>query len=330
MNAVDKLDFQETPEQTHGNMANRYRKSLLPGLHEEEPNITDTTTVNKAGIHTSRPEPCSFSVSQAGLVPTPNNECRPKVNPLRCHTNVTEFAEQLVDTSEVSMPPMVTSTPRIEITKAVVEDLESAPIYSPSSGNLSQYARQTPSASRSAASSFHATPLLTPGNVHEIPYYTPTRPLGRSTAADYAASQRGREMTVCDSNPQLFPDYEQARLKENQGSAKPVDAAKKSKMRAKEVGRNAMSIESPKAQRKPLASDMHGQKPGYGAEERKETLKLSPYRVGNSKRIIGWVPLPSSPVFRYATPIQITCDHASDEDLASIKWKSSCTWPGPA
>jgi hypothetical protein len=320
-NAVDKLEFHQTPQQSPDGMANPNRQSLLPGLYQQDPNITDTrrtTTVNKAGIHTSRPEPCTFSVSQASLIPTPNNERRPKVNPLKCHPNVSGFAEQLVDTSEVSTPPMGTSTPRIEITKEEVEGLNDAPIYSPSSGNLSQYARLTPSPARSTASSFHTAPLLTPGNLHEVPYYTPTRPSGRSAAAEHAAHQRRGEMIARRSNPQLFSDYEQARMKENRRNATPMDIAMKSKTTGTVgVGGKAIRTESPKMQQKPQASGMDGQELAQQEEEAKETLEWSPYRVGDSKRIIGWAPLPSSPGYRYAPPGRTTYDFVSNEHLPS-------------
>jgi hypothetical protein len=170
------------PHNKRLSMSNPNRQSLLPGSYQQDPEVTYTrraTIVNKARIHTTRPEPCAFSVSQASLVPTPTKEGRPKVNPLRCHPDVGGFAEQLVDAAEVPTPLMGTSTPRIEITKEEAEGLENAPIYSPSSGNLSQYSRLTPSLARSAASSFHTAPLLTPGNLCETLYYTPTRSSGK-------------------------------------------------------------------------------------------------------------------------------------------------------
>ena len=321
INAVDELNFHPNQQQTPRKMADRRRQSLLPGLYEPGPGVTDsrhTTAINKAGIHTSRPEPCTFSVSHAGLVPVPNNERRPKVNPLRCHPNVAGFAEQLVDTTEVPTPPPGMSTPRIEVTKEEVEDLENAPIYSPSSGNLSQYARLTPSPARSTASSLHTThsPLLTPGKAHEITCYTPTRPSGRGAAAEYAAHQRRREMIARRSNPQLFSDYEQARIYENRRNAKREDGARESKPKATlESGVNAKSTENGKVQQELQASSREGQRSAQEAEEGKETLKLSPYRVGNSRRVIGWAPLPASPGYRYAPPGRTTYDYTSNEHL---------------
>jgi hypothetical protein len=327
INAVDKLSFQQTPKQTSHSMSNPNRQSLLPGLYQQDPKITATrrATTNEAGIHTSRPEPCAFSVSQASLVPTPTNERRPKVNPLRCHPNVAGLAEQLVDASEVSALPMGTSAPRIEITKEEAEGLENAPIYSPASGILSQYTRLTPSPARSTASSFHTAPLLTPGNLHETPYYTPTRSSGRSTAAEYAAHQKKRETAARRSNPQLFSDYEQARKKEKARNAKPTDCAMQIKITgADSGGGSATKTQSPKIQEKrhdPQASGADVQEPAQTGKEGKETLEWSPYRVGNSKRIIGWAPLPSSPGYRYAPPARTTYDFAdpSNEHLPSGK-----------
>jgi hypothetical protein len=325
INAVDKLDFHQTPQQTPNIMANKNQLSLLPGLSQQDPNVTDTrrgTNVNKVGIHTSRPEPCAFSVSQSSLIPTPTNERRPKVNPLKCHPNVTGFAEQLADTSEVSTPPMSTSTPRIEVTKEELENLENAPIYSPSSGKLSQYARLTPSPAHSTASSFHTAPLLTPGNIHEVPYYTPTRSSGRSAGAEYVAQQRKREMAAHRSNPQLFSDHEQARMKEHQRNAKPVDKAMRSETRATvDSSGNATRTESPKMQQKPQGGGVDGLEPVQRVEEGKETLEWSPYRVGNSKRIIGWTPLASSPGYHCAPPSRRTNGFAdaSNKNLPSTE-----------
>ena len=320
-NADDKLGFRQTPRQTPDGMANPNRQSLLPGLYQQNPGITDSrcaTTVNQACIPTSRPEPCAFSVSKGSLVPGPTNDSRPEVNPLRCHPNVTGFAEQLADASEVSIHPMGTSTPRIEVTKEELEDLENAPIYSPSSGNLSQYERLTPSPARSTTSSFHttSTSLLTPGNLSEVPCYTPTRPSGRGAAADCAARQRRREMIARRSNPQLFADYEQARMKGNRRNPKPVDGRRKRKT-TDAAGGGATSMESAKLHQNPQARGMDGQGPSQQAEERKETLELSPYRVGNSKRVIGWTPLPSSPGYCHAPPGRTTYGYTSNEHLPS-------------
>jgi len=259
MNAVDKLDFQQTLQQTPDSMASpNHRQSLVAGLYQKDTSNKDArlpTAVNKAGIHTSSPEPCAFSVNQAGLVPTPTDKRRRKVNPLGCHPNVMGMAEQLVDTSEVSTPP---STPRIEITKEEVEELEEledAPIYSPSSGNLSQYARLTPSP---------------------------------------------------------------ARLKEIKRNVTPVDEASKSKTKGTTAaGGNAAGTGSPKMQQKPQASNMDEWWPAQEADGGMETLELSPYRVGNSKRVIGWARLPSSPGYRYAPPGRTTDGNASNENLRS-------------
>lgn len=254
MNAVDKLDFQQTLQQTSDSMASpNHRQSLVAGLYQKDTSNKDArlpTAVNKAGIHTSNPEPCAFSVSQAGLVPTPTDKRRRKVNPLGCHPNVMGMAEQLVDTSEVSTPPMATSTPQIDITEEEAEELEDAPIYSPSSGNLSQYARLTPSP---------------------------------------------------------------ARLKEIKRNVTPVDEASKSKTKGTTAaGGNAAGTGSPKMQQKPQASNVDEE-----ADGGMETLELSPYRVGNSKRVIGWARLPSSPGYRYAPPGRTTYGYASNENLRS-------------
>ena len=320
INAVDKPDFQQTLQRTPDSMASTNRQSLLAGVHQRDTNNGNArlpTAANKAGIHTSSPEQCAFSVSQAGLVPTPTNKRRPRVNPLGCHPNVMGMAEQLVDTSEVSTPPMDMSTRRIEATEEEVEELENAPIYSPSSGNLSQYAKPTPSPARSTASAFHTAPFG-PGNLHEIPYYTPTRPLGRSGAADYAAHQRRRGMMARHSNLQLFSDFEQAPPKEIRSNATLVDEASKSKTKGTTAaGGNATDTGSPNMQQKPQASGMDGWWPAREADRGMETLELSPYRVGNSKRVIGWAPLPSSPGYRYAPSGRTTYGYSSNENLRS-------------
>ena len=259
INTVDKLDFQQTLRRMPDSMASpNRRQSLLAGLYQKDTHNGDarpSTAVNKAGIHTSSPEPCAFSVSQAGLIPTPTNKRRRKVNPLGCHPNVMGMAELLVDTSEVSTPPMDTSTPPIEITKEEAEELEDAPIYSPSSDNLSQYARLTPSP---------------------------------------------------------------ARMKEIKRNVTPVDEASKSKAKGiTGAGGNAAGTGSPKIQQKPQASNMNEQWPAQEADGELETLELSPYRVGNSKRVIGWARLPSSPGYRYAPPGRTTYGYASNENLPS-------------
>jgi hypothetical protein len=232
MNTVDKFDFHQTPQQTPESVTNSKRRSLLPGLHQQDSKMThigEAATVKQAGTHTSRPEPGPFSVSRGSLGLTPTNEQRPNVNPLRCHPNVTSFAEQLADPTEILTPPPGTSTPGIEITKEAEQDLQTAPIYSPSSGNLSQYTRLTPSPARSSASSVYTALSFTPGNLYEIPFYTPTRASGRTAAAEHAAHQREGEMVARRGNPQLFSDHQLARTKENRKNGNPRDGAMKSK-----------------------------------------------------------------------------------------------------
>src|SRR3954447_7204084 len=127
INAVDKLGFQQTLQQMPDSMVSPNRQSLLAGLDQKDTNNGDTklpTVVNRAGIHTSSPESCAFSVSQAGLVPTPANKRRPKVNPLGCHPNVMGIVRRLLDRYEVSTPPKDTSTPQIEIIKEEIEEFE--------------------------------------------------------------------------------------------------------------------------------------------------------------------------------------------------------------
>jgi hypothetical protein len=317
MNTLDKLDFHQTPQQTPVSMANPKRQSLLPGLYRQDPKMTqsgDAATVSPAGIHTSRPEPCTFSVSKASLVLTPTIEPRPKVNPLKCHPNVTGFAEQAVD-PEISTPPQGTSTPRIEITKEEVEDLQTAPIYSPSSGNLSQYARLTPSPARSTASSFHTAPLLTPGNLNEIPYYTPTRSSGRNATAEYAAHQRKGETAARWSNPQQFSDYQQARVKENRKITNPTASAMKNQ-RTPTEGRGGAGTqrESRRVQQNAQASSADGQDVVPKESEETQTLGWSPYRLGSSKRIVGWAPLSSPPNYRCASQGRAAVDGATTSD----------------
>lgn len=222
--AVDELRFHHTSHTTPDSMANSSPRSWLSDLHQHDPKIAHArgaaTTVTNTDIRTSRPQQYTFSVSRASLVPTLFNGQQAQVNPLKCHPNVTGIAKQSVDTSGASPPPMGRPTPRIKITKEASEDLDNAPIYSPSSGNLSQYSRLTPSPARSTASSFHTAPLLALGSHQDVPYYTPTRSSGRSAAAEYAAHQKHMEMAVRRSSPKLFADYEQARMSENREECK--------------------------------------------------------------------------------------------------------------
>ena len=273
INAVDKLDFQQTSQQTPDNMASPNRQSLLAGLYQKDTNNGDArlpVAGNKAGIHTSGPEPCAFSVSQAALVPTPTNKRRLRVNPLGCHPNVMGMAEQLVDTSEVSTPPIDTLAPRIEIAKEEVEELETAPIYSPLSGNLSQYARLTSSPAWSTTPSFHTTPLPSLGNPYEIPYYTPTCLSDGSATADYAAHQRQQDMIARRSNLQLFSDVGQAHLEEIKSNVTLVDEASKSKTKGTTAaGGNATGTWNPNMQQKPQASNMDGRWPAREADGEK-------------------------------------------------------------
>ena len=44
-----------------------------------------------------------------------------------------------------------------------------------------------------------------------------------------------------------------------------------------------------------------------------EILDLSPYRAGNSKRVIGWAPLPSSPGYPHAPAGRTTYGYSSNE-----------------
>jgi hypothetical protein len=97
-------------------------------------------------------------------------------------------------------------------------------------------------------SSFYTT-LLGLGNLHEIPCYTPTHPLGGSAAADHVAHQRRREMIAQHSNLQLSSDFEQACLKEMKGNVTLVDEASKSKTKGTTAaGGNATGTRSPNMQ----------------------------------------------------------------------------------
>jgi hypothetical protein len=107
-------------------------------------------------------------------------------------------------------------------------------------------------------------------------------------------------------------------------NAKPTDRAIQIKTSGVGGGGSTTRTESPKIQEKPhdpQASSADVQEPGYTGKDGKETLEWSPYRVGNSKRIVGWAPLPSSPGYRYAPPGRTNHDFAdaSDEHLPSSK-----------
>ena len=124
---------------------------------------------------------------------------RGHLNPLASHPDLTKFAEQPSPTmTDSDVPPTPTSTkPNIpsyretagvQLTHAKpdLNDLEGAPIYSPSIGNLGQYNRNTPSsASASADFSSHKLAASSRRPVLE----TPTRPPRRGTDRRNMASK---------------------------------------------------------------------------------------------------------------------------------------------
>ena len=97
-----------------------------------------------------------------------------------------EFASKPSESVLVPIELVTGSTPRIEITKENDHELDDAPIFSPSMGNLSQYARSTP-LSKHSTPSFQTAPGLSPGNLHDacrnLYVDTPTRLPAQATSA---------------------------------------------------------------------------------------------------------------------------------------------------
>ncbi len=126
---------------------------------------------------------------------------RGHLNPLASHPDLTKFAEQPSPTmTDPDVPPTPTPTKssiplyreksRVQLThtKHDLNDLEGAPIYSPSIENLSQYGQNAPSsASASANVSFHK---LGAASSRRPLLETPTRPPRRGTDRRNTASNK--------------------------------------------------------------------------------------------------------------------------------------------
>lgn len=122
--------------------------------HAQQPNIAS-----------SKPVPLRFSSKKNRyLLAKPNHRSPDGVNPLEMHPDVTRFARP---PSQVEIP--LTPGQDLDCDSNDGEDgsdsIERAIIYSPSTGNLSEYSRQTPS------------PSLTDARLHKdrVPQETPTR-----------------------------------------------------------------------------------------------------------------------------------------------------------
>lgn len=125
---------------------------------------------------------------------------RGHLNPLTSHPDLTKFAEQPSPTmTDPDVPPTPTATkPNIpsyretagvQLTHAKpdLNDLEGAPIYSPSIGSLGQYDRNTPS-SASASANFASHKLGVASSRRPL-LETPTRPPRRGTDRRHMASK---------------------------------------------------------------------------------------------------------------------------------------------
>ncbi|ERF76139.1 hypothetical protein EPUS_01473 [Endocarpon pusillum Z07020] len=125
---------------------------------------------------------------------------RGHLNPLASHPDLTKFAEQPSPTmTDPDVPPTPTPTkPKIPSytetagvqlthTKPDLNDLEGAPIYSPSIGSLGQYDRNTPS-SASASANFSSHKLGAASSRRPL-LETPTRPPRRGTDRRHMASK---------------------------------------------------------------------------------------------------------------------------------------------
>ena len=188
--------------------------SHLPGLHYERATLIDVRT----GLRIPTPEPGAFPKSRADIpyLSSTNVTQRDRrdqvehphrVNPLGSHQGVMDFTERRVDTGDENISPAGMSTPRVNITREA-SGLQNAPIYSPSSDDLTQYGRMTPSPGRTTAS-FHTAPLLSPGNLHErtrnwTPNETPTRArAGNATRQSIDPPSNKRRLLGRRRSPQL-------------------------------------------------------------------------------------------------------------------------------
>jgi len=134
---------------------------------------------------------------------------RGHANPLASHPDLTTFAKQPPPTPGSITMPQRKGTSYIQITKEEDQnDLEGAPIYSPSFENLSQYDRNTPTSTSESANP-SSQKLLSPSS-RMPPVETPTRPSrrgaeGLETAANYYGNGPSRTSNATTTSYRRIP-----------------------------------------------------------------------------------------------------------------------------
>jgi hypothetical protein len=101
-----------------------------------------------ANIQTSSTGPCTFSFQDSKIVEGEQHRAKRYpggLNPLACHTDVWAFAQPPGDAPVTRVTP-----PRIYIDHDDDNNIGEAIIYSPSLGDLTSYARQTPSPAKTS------------------------------------------------------------------------------------------------------------------------------------------------------------------------------------
>lgn len=191
--AVDKLDFYSTQSNMGGlpksksifNFRKRDKEEKIVEVAENEEVKQVNNNVNEINkpedlltlkealaetkqnrsyyppISASDPEPTKFDAIKNAYIPTEPVANYPRgVNPLRMHTNPMQFA--------VAPPGVVLPNPQTTNRYGIIEEdedlIEDAPIYSPSSGDLSQYNRFSPSPTVTTQEEVQETPTRMPGS----------------------------------------------------------------------------------------------------------------------------------------------------------------------
>jgi hypothetical protein len=141
---------------------------------------------------------------------------RGHANPLASHPDLTAFAHQPPPTPSSTTMPQQRGTSGIQTTKEELDqnDLEDAPIYSPSLENLSQYDRNTPTSTSESANPSSQKLLSTSSRMP--PIETPTRPSrrgveGLDAAANYYRNVPSRSPNVADVSVRKYDENKSAR-----------------------------------------------------------------------------------------------------------------------
>ena len=160
------------------------RQALATSLPKES-GINPKTPIDKSSV-----EPSAFvpSLGKIVLKPQDINSKYPRgVNPLRMHPNVMAFASPPANNQGEGKSQSAThNTCQIPAADSneddddIMEDLEDAPIYSPSMGDLSQYSKSTQSPAASNMPN-QASPNTLYGRRRTVQYDTPTKPPGKKT-----------------------------------------------------------------------------------------------------------------------------------------------------